>query len=197
MHALNRDGMDAAIAMSATSHWSRATTMTGPQVLVREDRGHGSKTPPLSPSAEAAWSFLGLTGVVFYRIGSADQLLAFVPLTFGTPEWEFGTISKCLDSMPLPALGLTLFMASGMAVGSRWRIRIGSVLLILSALVILGLLVIYATNVPLALKAVTEPVVRLGLKKAIVKSIGQGIGYPIVFLVMAFMAFKQSRIQRA
>ena len=171
--------------------------MTGPQVLVREDRPHGSKTSPLTPSAEAAWSFLGLTGAVFFLIGSADQLLAFVPLTFGSPEWEFGTISKYLDSMPLAALGLTLFMASGMAMGSRWRIRTGSVLLVLIALLVLAMLVVYATDVPLALRAVSEPVVRLGLKKAIVKAAGQGIGYPVVFVMMAFKAWKLSRAQRA
>jgi hypothetical protein len=170
--------------------------MTGPQVLVREDRSHGSKTPTLPPLPDAAWSFLGLTGAVFFLIGAADQLLAFVPLAFGAPEWEFGTISKCLDSMPLPALGITLFMASGMALGSRWRIRAGSLILLLLGLLILGLLVIYATNIPLALRAVTEPNVRLGLQKAIVKSIGQGIGYPVVFLVMAISSWKQSRATR-
>jgi hypothetical protein len=167
--------------------------MTGPQVLVREERTHGSKTPPLSPSAEAAWSFLGLIGAVFFLIGSANQWLAFVPLMLGSPEWEFGTVSAYLDALPLPALGATLFMASGIALGRRWMVRTGSVIIVLMAVAILALVVVYATDIPLALKSVTDPTIRLGLKKAIVKALGQGLGYPLVFAVIAVKAWKVSR----
>ena len=167
--------------------------MTGPQVLVREERSHGSKSHPLPPAPGAAWAFLGLTGAVFFLIGSGNQWLAFIPLHMGSPEWEFGTVSAYLDALPLPALGATLFMASGMAQGRRWMVRTGSVLLILMAVLILALLLLYATDIPLALKSVSDPAIRLGLRKAIVKALAQGVGYPVVFVIIAVKAWKVSR----
>jgi hypothetical protein len=136
---------------------------------------------------------LGLTGAVFFLIGSLNQWLAFVPVHIGSPEWEFGTVSSYLDALPLPALGATLFMASGIAQGKRWMVRTGSVLLVLMAGLILALVVLYATDIPLALKSVSDPAIRLGLKKAIVKALGQGLGYPVVFAVIAVKAWKVSR----
>jgi len=179
--------------MRSQLNWSRAQTMTGPQVLVREERTRGPKSSPLPPAPSAAWSFLGLTGTVFFLIGSLNQWLAFVPWMMGSPEWEFGTVSAYLDAMPLPALGATLFMASGIALGRRWMVRTGSILLVLMAVMILALVVLYATDIPLALKSVTDPSIRFGLKKAIIKALGQGIGYPIVFVVIAVKAWKVSR----
>ena len=167
--------------------------MTGPKVLVREEKERGSRAAYLPPAPEAAWSFLALTGAIFFLIGSANQLLAFLPARFGSAEWEFGTVSAYLDAMPLPALGATLFMAAGMALGRRWMVRMGSAIVVLMAAVILMLVVLYATNIPIALKAVTDPTIRFGLKKAIAKSLGQGLGYPVAFIVIAVKAWKVSR----
>jgi hypothetical protein len=166
------------------------------RILVSEGDGEEKKKdpiPPLPPAPDTAWSFLGLTGAVFFLIGSADQLLAFVPATFGNQEWEFGTISSYLDAMPLPALGATLFMAAGMALGRRWMVKTGSVVLVLMSALIVALLVLYVTIVPVALKAVNDPAIRFGLKKAIVKGLGQSLGYPVVFLALAVKAWRHSR----
>jgi len=41
-------------------------------------------------------------------------------------------------------------------------------------LIVIGGLVLYATNIPLALRSVADPIARSGLKRAIVKSLLQG-----------------------
>jgi len=165
------------------------------KVLVRpvaaESRDKGPRPLPSAPGT--AWSFLGLTGAAFFLIGSANQLLAFVPVRIGSPEWEFGTVSAYLDAMPLPALGATLFAAAGMALGKRWMVRTSSVVLVVMSALILALLVLYATDIPVALRSISDPAILFGLKKAIVKSLGQGLGYPVILLVLAFKAWRHSK----
>jgi hypothetical protein len=170
------------------------------RILERDEVGDKKKmgpTAPLVPAPGMAWLFLGLTGVVFFLIGSANQLLAVFPMRFGNAEWEFGTASAYLDAMPLPTLGVTLFVAAGMALGKRWMLRTSAVVLVLMSMMVLALLLVFALDVPLALRAVTEPAIRFGLKKAIVKGIAQGLGYPVILVLFASMAWRHSRATAA
>lgn len=66
-----------------------------------------------------------------------------------------------------------------------------SVLLVLLAILILIADVLYLTNVPIAMKAVTQPVPRLGLKRAIGKAALQGTVYPLAFVWLGVRALRR------
>ena len=147
--------------------------------------------PQLS-DPERAWAALGWIGLAFVIIGMVDLVLAWYPPALGSPEWEFGTIGATLNGLPLPALGLTLSLAAGIAGGSRWRMRTTSVVAVCLALLVFGLAFIYVTVIPVALAEATNPVVRTGLLKSIAKAIALLAIYPVLFTWVGYQGWRQS-----
>ena len=143
----------------------------------------------------AAWRLLGILGAVFVLVGGIDTLLIWYPLSFGTPEWEFGSITASLDGLPVPTMGLVLLMASALHSGSVRLAKIVAVLMLILAVVILLAAVLYAINIPLALRAVQNagPVATQGMKKSIIKAAVQVLSYPAGYVLMAMRTFKLSR----
>src|SRR5713101_1853501 len=123
------------------------------------------KRPASSPSL--GWYLLGWAGWVFLLAGLADIALAWIPFNLGNAQWEFGTITSSLQSLPLPFLGAALILAAGVARSRVWWARIGVLVLVLLALWVIFCGVVYALNVPLALRSVKQPEVLFGLKKAV------------------------------
>jgi hypothetical protein len=116
---------------------------------------------PVSPTV--GWELLAWIGIVFLVVGGTDLLLGWIPVRFGNPEWEFGTVSRTFDNLPITALGLVLVLASVAARGIDWAIRATSLLaLVLAAVLVVGL-VVYALDIPLAFRVVTDPAARSGL----------------------------------
>jgi hypothetical protein len=64
---------------------------------------------PLEESADFGWYLLGWIGLAFALVGGFDLALIWIPLGFGNPEWEFGTVSATLDGLPVTTLGLGCF----------------------------------------------------------------------------------------
>ena len=148
--------------------------------------------PPSSGVATAAWSVLRWAGVLFVVVAGMDLALAWYPFLLGQPEWEFGTITSTLAGMPVLIIGLTLVFAASIAERRpRWT-RFIAALFVVLALLLLGLTAIYLTNVPIALQSVADPLVRLGLKKAMVKSIAEGVMYPLFLTFIAVKGWKQA-----
>lgn len=162
--------------------------MSAPKVLVQETQAK----PRLSPAPDFGWSLLGWIGLVFVGVGGVDLLLTWYPMQFGNQEWEFGTVSAVLDGLPVLTLGLALLMGAGTARGERWLVRTMAIVFVLLAILILISAILYVTNVPAALKTVTQPVIRTGLKKAIVKAAGQSVLYPLAYLWIARKAWRHA-----
>lgn len=162
--------------------------MSAPKVLVQE----APARPRLSPAPEFGWYLLGWIGLVFAAVGGVDLLLTWYPMNFGNPEWEFGTVSAALDGLPVLTMGLALLLGSGATRGERWLVRTMALVFAVLAVVILMAAVLYVTNVPIALKAVTQPVIRTGLKKAIAKAAGQSVLYPLAYLWIARKAWRHA-----
>lgn len=116
-----------------------------------------------------AWVMIAGLGLVAAVIGWTDFTLVFVPWSFGSPEWEFGTISAAVDGMPLGTLGLSLFTAAG--IGAGWRVapRIGAILALVVALVVGACMVTFALDVPLAIRAMPAAQ-RPALDRAVIKT---------------------------
>jgi len=109
-----------------------------------------------------------------------------------TPEWEFGTVTSVLGSLPLPAMGLALWFGAAVARGKRGSLRLVSVVLFLLSLAILAALILYGRRVPAALASVTDPVIRSGLKEAVVKTVLQGLLFPAAFIWMGIKGWQHA-----
>ena len=123
--------------------------------MPEEDASSGRRR--LAPAPDYGWYLLGWLGLVFVIVGGVSLAMMWYPVLIGNPQWEFGTVSSTYDSLPITALGLGLLLGAGVARGIRWWTRTAAALFLLLALLVIGGLVLYATNLPLALRAVTDP----------------------------------------
>jgi hypothetical protein len=160
--------------------------MTAPRVTIGE-RHQGDE------AVNPAWSAVLVVGLALLATGSTDILLAWVPPRFGNPEWEFGTISATLNNMPVPSMGLALVLAYAAAAGKRGLLAAVAAWSIVVTLCLAVSAVFYALDVPLALRAVTEPVPRNALRAGIIKAVVSLIAYAGVHVAFAVMAIRNIR----
>jgi hypothetical protein len=144
-----------------------------------------------------AWDLLGLLGFALFVVGGTDFLLSWFPARFGNPEWEFGTITAALNSMPAPLMGLTLLLVAVLESESVVWARILSVLMLAWAVALVGLAVIYGLTIPLAAKGFDVPNIGIGLKRAIAKSLVQLVVYPVSMAWMGIRGLKLARGQNS
>jgi hypothetical protein len=149
------------------------------------------------PPADPGWSLLGWVGLVFLAIGLLDLALGWFPPRFGNPEWEFGTVTRTFDSLPITVLGLALTLASAIQRRVAWATRAAAALCWLLALILAAGFVVFLLDVPVALKAVTQPVVRAGLDRAIIKALVQGVLYPTVLAAIGWQGVRATRRARS
>jgi hypothetical protein len=165
-----------------------------PNILMRE-RG-GAPRAPGTASEWVLWRVFGWLGLAFLLVGAADLVLAWVPEAFGRPDWEFGTVVTTLQNIPVPAMGLALVMVWAVVEERLVVVRVAAVAFGLSALVILALAVLFATNVPIAMSSVTDPMAKLGLKKATARVAVQVVVYGAVFVVLAVAGWRGARARQ-
>lgn len=165
--------------------------MTAPRILVREDAKTRHKGG--EPAPELGWYLLGGLGLVFALVGGLDILLAWYPPDFGSSEWKFGTVTATLNSFPVLTLGLILLTVAGLARGRIGVIRL--MLLVLALVVVLVIIcaALYLPQVGNAMAAVTDPTVKMGLRRAITKTSVQLVLYPSLLGWIALMALKRLR----
>lgn len=159
--------------------------------------GHAG-TDPAAPAAvpaqakETGWPFLALVGWLLALVAGMDLALLWFPLGFGNPEWEFGTTTSFMNGLPVLALGLALVMGSAVATGRRRTARSVAFLLVGLVLFVLLAAAMYATTIPLALRAVENPMVRFGLQKAIVKTLVEAALYSAAFGWLAVAGWRRT-----
>ena len=157
----------------------------------------GKKGKPRAPDfpedPSIAWRLMMWIGFGLGLVAYADLGLSLVPFQIGNPQWEFGTFSRVFDSMPLATMATLLFFAGSVARGSKWAFRAVATWSLLVGVLLLGALVLYALNIPLALQAVTQPVAAAGLRKAIAKALLQGTVYPVLFFGMGMFGWRTAR----
>ncbi|HEY0305771.1 MAG TPA: hypothetical protein VGC44_12370 [Longimicrobiales bacterium] len=150
------------------------------------------KAGPGLPDPRFAWVLLGWFGMAAVFIGGFDILLAWYPLQSGNPAWEFGIINVTVWSLPFLTTGLVLLLASGVALESRWRIRVAAVALLVLAIVILGLVALYALSIPIALQG-APAAVQQNVKKSILKTVVLGVTFPTLYIMLAVGALRRRR----
>jgi hypothetical protein len=137
-----------------------------------------------------AWRVITWVGLALAVIAYADLGLALVPVRVGNPQWEFGTISRVFDSLPLATMATLLLFSGSIARGRKSAVRVVGTWSAVVGVMLLVATVLYVLTIPLALKAVTEPLAVTGLKKAIIKALIQGTVYPVVFLGMGVFGWR-------
>lgn len=168
--------------------------------------GPATQLPPAPPRALATRVLLG--GAVLAFIGWTDLLLLYVPAHFGEADWEFATISRTVDALPLCALGLVLLVVGLLGRGtSRRAARLVAVLLVLLAILVGALLVVFALDVPVALDALGAQAERVGataeqlaltrsgMKQAAVKAMVFGLVYIGLFVTLALTTWRNRETQ--
>ena len=155
-------------------------TAPGRDVLLgaERDRRRRDRANP-----DAGWRILGFLGVLLAVIGFVDVLLNLYPPAFDSPEWEFGTVTRMLTSMPLPTVGFAGMAAWGFARGGRKsRIALAVASFAVLALVAAAYL-LFLLNVPLAWSA-TEGPQGPAIIRSIVRTTVMGVGFGIAYLVL-------------
>ncbi len=165
--------------------------MTAPRVLIR-DTGPEADVRSAPARLGGAWALLVPTGLIFLLVGAADLALVWYPLGFGSAEWEFGSVTSMLNGLPVLVMGLVFLAMAAVASGRRWAGRGIATVLVLLAVTVVLMAALYATTVPIALKAVPNPTVALGLKKAIAKTTIQAAVYPVLLIWLAISAWRRS-----
>jgi hypothetical protein len=142
-----------------------------------------------------AWRYLAGVSAVLAGVGLGDVIIAFIPLRFGTIEWEFATMASVFAGLPLIAMGLFGMLAAGLALPSRALAFGSAVLMALLATAILAGFVVFLTDAPIALASVPETVA-IGIKKAIAKTALLAVAFSLTFYVAAISAMRHLIHQR-
>jgi len=163
--------------------------MAAKKVLVREDQ---KDKAPIRPWSEAAkYRVAGWLGVVLVAAALSDYLLALYPWGMGSPEWELATIGSIVQGLPLFSIGLAALWVSAGGVGARWLLLTVGWSLVVVAVVLFGALIVFATNIPVALKA-TQDVARIGIEKLVARTLFMGFLFDAAYVVAAVVTLKQA-----
>jgi cytochrome bd-type quinol oxidase subunit 2 len=134
-------------------------------------------------------------GFVFALVGGLDLLLAWYPAIWNNSEWKFATVTTTLNSFPLFSLGLVLLTGSAMGRGRKWLMRTMVVVLAVVVLLLLGCALLYLPQISPALANTQDATIKIGLQRAILKTVVQLVMYPIVLAGTAWLSWKHYRSQ--
>jgi len=137
----------------------------------------------------ALWGWLGWLGLVLALAGLTDLVLLWVPVRMGVPEWEFATVASTASALPLVTIGLAGLLGSAAFRGSRWLLWVVGLVLAVGAVVLAALLLLFLTNVPMAIQA-TADAARVGILKAIAKTVVLALLFGTAYLGGAFWSLK-------
>ncbi len=162
----------------------------GARILIKDEE---RRSPTVRPSTPMAWRVIGWFGLVLAVIGLADALVNWFPLAFGSPEWEFGTISATFGSLPLVTMGLAAMLGSLLARGSRAGVLGVGLFVLVLGLVVLGLYVLFLLDVPMALRATAGKLGGLPIRRGIVRTSILGVGFGVGYLAAAIVSLLSLR----
>ncbi|MFQ5688816.1 MAG: hypothetical protein ACE5HQ_00905 [Gemmatimonadota bacterium] len=139
-------------------------------------------------------SVLAWLGAAFLIVGLTDLLLLWIPVHFESVAWEFATVGRSLDGLPMVALGAGL-----LAYGGGWwhaentlRSLVPSLGFLVLALLLVGLAVLFATSAPAVLKSTPSEAIE-GARRATIRHAVQAVTYPAVFAVISAVLWRAAR----
>ena len=139
--------------------------------MVGSRSGGEARTVDADERLDGAWRLVQAIGFALLVMGAVDILLAWAPWNFGNADWEFGTASATLNSMPVPAMGVALLAAGSIA---RRSVLLTALAASWSVIVVLGLCAVgllYLLDVPLAMRAAASVSAQTDMRIAIAKAL--------------------------
>jgi len=172
-----------------------------PRIIVgAADAEQGREAAPgrsqTRPVGGGEWGLLAVLGSVFGLVALSDLVLTIVPWKFGSAEWEFGTVTQILNNFPLFAVGLTFIALTGFAKRSSALLRLSGTVFALVWLALVGMAVLWGRNLEVAEASVTDPVLKLGLSRAITRTTVQFVAYGVGFGLLGWKALAGARSLR-
>lgn len=150
----------------------------------------------LPPNQALLWRTFAVLGLVFLLIGLVTAGTLWFPLELGESEWELGTSSSFFDTFPVLGLGIGFLVASSVALGWKWSIRSVAAACVLIAVFMWLVFALYGTVVPLAFRAVRNPIALTPIKKATAKTVVQAAIYPFALLWLSGVAWRATLRRR-
>lgn len=163
------------------------TPNSAPHVVIQSDRR--ARDPIALSAPRTAWKLFGWFGLLLVVIGASDVLLQWYPAAFKSPEWEFTTAAVTIASLPLLTIGLTVMLASFLSRAKREGVLAMGVVFVVMFLAVGFVLVLFALDIPLALRAPVGPALT-AIKKAMVRTAIMGISYEIAYFAAAMVSFR-------
>ncbi len=160
---------------------------SAPHVVIQSDRR--ARDPLMLAAPKTAWRLFGWFGLLLVVIGGSDIASQWYPPSFQSPEWEFGTAAVTIASLPLLTIGMTILLASFLARAKREGVIAMGVAFLCLFLVVGAVMVLFALDVPLALRSPAGPALT-AIKKAIVRTGIMGGSYEIAYLAALILAFR-------
>lgn len=159
------------------------------QVLVtRESR----RTPDRLRSAQALIPIF--LGTAFLIVGLVDLVLLWIPIRMDSVAWEFATVGRTLDGVPMPALGGGL-----LAYGACRHPRLGlhslrgfAGLFAILTLLSIAVAVLFATVAPAVLSQ-TPPEALDGARRGVIRHSVQAAIYPLTFCGLAVLLWRSAK----
>jgi hypothetical protein len=149
--------------------------------------------PPrqLNPDTQKAWQWAGRFALLLTLAALSDWIIAWIPFNLGNLEWEFGTITATLASLPLVTIGLAGMLSAALARGRTAQVIAIACVLILFGVLIGAALAIFMLDVPVALQSV-QGVAHLGIQKATAKNLSMGLIFMAGYFVAGIVGLKHA-----
>ncbi|MFV1988054.1 MAG: hypothetical protein ACC682_12295 [Gemmatimonadota bacterium] len=132
-----------------------------------------------------------IAGCAFALVGFADMALLWLPANPGNVAWEYATVGRTLDSLPLSSLGL-LLIAYGVlrdARPTRNGVLFVSAIFILFALFTAFLAFLILTSAP-AVISQTPPEAADAVRRSATRHGVQGVIYPLAWFAIAIIVWR-------
>lgn len=139
-----------------------------------------------------------VAGAAFALTGTLDLLLLWMPVRLDSLAWEYATVGRTFDAIPMPALGLLLVAFGSLRQGRvpRRRIRIVAAAFFTLGVLSVGLGLLLLTSVPAVLSQTpveaAEPA-----RRAAARHVSQAVIYPVAWLAIAWGLWKARALESA
>lgn len=131
-------------------------------------------------------------GLLVSLVGLIELAFAWWPLEFGNLEWEFGTVSRTFDGLPLLTVGAAAILGGAVHREARKLLALLGIVAGLGVLVLVGLAVFYAITIPAAMQ-IAPPPVQQALVEASVRTGMFMLLYISGYTWMSWFSFRSSR----
>jgi hypothetical protein len=168
----------------------RKHQLTSPVVVSATTQPQTAK--PVDRSWLVAATVFSALGLAICAVAAVDFVLAWTPFRFGNGEWEFGTVTRTMDSLALGTTGVVLLVVSAAVQRLRLALALLGVLAVLAVVGLIGCLVLYGLTVPVALKAVPAEASSV-LKRAVVRTSSFGLIYLVLYSWLGWFTWRARR----